>query len=125
MSEPAELKPFAVFLQEHKRGDLAEELAKKMQDVVLAVQQHQKKGSVTLKLDFSAGRDGTTIFVQDTVKHVIPEGDRGGTVMFPDKKGNLHRNDQNQMSFENLRVIEAPNDEPVVVNTDTGEVHKI
>lgn len=118
-------KPFAVFLQEHKRGSLANELAAKLQEVVAAVIEHGKKGNLTLKLEVSPSKDGMTVFVTDDVKHNPPKADRGGSIMFPDAKGNLHRQDPNQMRLERFHVVETANDETVVVDTGTGEIKEI
>lgn len=120
-----EQKPFAVFLQEHKRGLLANELARELQEVVAAVIEHGKKGSVTLKLDVSPSKDGMTVFVTDDVKANKPKADRGGSIMFPDAKGNLHRSDPNQMRLERFHVVETKNEEPVVVDTHTGEIKEV
>lgn len=120
-----EQKPFAVFLQEHKRGALAGELAATLQEVVAAVIEHGKKGSVTLKLDVAPSKDGMTVFVTDDVKKSVPKADRGGSIMFPDAKGNLHRSDPNQMRLERFHVVETAAEEPVVVDTATGEIREI
>lgn len=117
--------PFAVFLQQHKRGSLATELAAKLQEVVSAVIEHGKKGHLTLRLDVAPTKDGMTVFVTDTVKHDPPKADRGGTIMFPDAKGNLHRNDPNQMRLDKFHVVETAAAEPVIVDTDTGEIREI
>lgn len=118
-------KPFAVFLQEHKKGALATELATTLQDVVAAVIEHEKKGSVTLKIDVAPSKDGMTVFITDEVKSTVPKPERGGSIMFPDANGNLHRNDPNQMRLERFHVVETANAEPVVVDTGTGEVREI
>lgn len=124
-SSAPERKPFAVFLQEHKRGSLANELAEQMQEVVNAVIEHGKKGSLTLKLSIAPTKDGMTVFVTDDVTTSVPKADRGGTILFPDAKGNLHRSDPNQMKLERFHVVETANDDAVVVDTDTGEVKEI
>ena len=118
-------KPFAVFLQEHKRGALAHEIAATMQEVVNAVIEHGKKGSMTVRFDVSPTKDGMTVFITDEVKSTVPKADRGGTIMFPDAKGNLHRNDPNQMSLDCFHVVETADNEPVVVDTGTGEIREI
>lgn len=117
--------PFAVFLQQHKRGALAAEVATKLQEVVAAVIEHGKKGSLTFKLDVSPTKDGMTVFITDEVKSTVPKADRGGTIMFPDAKGNLHRNDPNQMRLDKFHVVETAAAEPVIVDTDTGEIREI
>jgi len=122
MAEAPEQKPFATFLAEHKRGALAHELAEKLQDVVSAVMEHEKKGSLTLKLEVAPTKDGMTVYVSDDIKTNIPEADRGASIMFPDEKGNLHRQDPNQLELGKFHVVETNDAAPVVVDTATGEV---
>lgn len=115
-------KPFSVFLAEHKRGSLANELAEKMQKIVSAAVEHQKKGSLTLKLEISPSKDGVSVYVTDDIKTFIPEAERGGTVMFSDAKGNLYRNDPNQLELGKFHIVETKDEKPIVVETNTGEV---
>jgi hypothetical protein len=124
-NDTPERQPLAVFFRQHRKGLAAQDIETKMQEVSRAVQEHGKKGSVTIKFEFSPGRDGLTIFVTDDVKANVPQADRGGTIMFPDEKGNLHRSDPNQMRLERFHVVETANDDTVVVDTGTGEVREI
>ena len=118
-------KPFATFLMEHKRGALADELAEKLQEVVAAVTEHGKNGSITLKLAISPAKDGFTVFVSDEVSAKVPQADRGGSIMFPDANGNLHRQDPNQMELTPLKAVPTSDGGVAVIDHQTGEVKEI
>lgn len=120
-----ERKPVTATLQEHRKGALVAELGDDLAEVVEAVQRTGKKGSVTLKLEVSPTKDGYTVFLSDDIKKSVPKEDKGGSLMFSDANGNLHRNDPNQMKLERFHVVETSNNEPVVVDTGTGEVREI
>lgn len=118
-------KPFAAFLQEHKKGALADELAEQLQEVVKAVLEHRKSGSLTLKLGVAMANDGITLFITDDVTTKVPKPDRGGGFAFADENGNLHRNDPNQMTLAPLKAVPVGDGRVAHINADTGEVKEI
>ena len=54
-----ERKPFAAFLQEQRRGGLHGELSESLQELVRAVEEHRKAGTLTLTVKVAPFGDGT------------------------------------------------------------------
>ena len=93
-------KPFAAFIQEQRGGNLHGELSDALAELVLAVSEHRKKGTLQLKILVVPNADGTTVTVADEIKLNAPEGERGAAIFFVDEHGNLSR--------QNPRQIELP-----------------
>lgn len=112
--DEGERKPFAAFLQEQRRGALHSELSEALQELVLAVEEHRKAGSLTLTVSVKPFGDGT-VAVTDKLKLSVPEGERGSGIFFVDADGNLVRNDPRQMKIEDAvaerRAAKAVGDE--------------
>jgi hypothetical protein len=115
---------FLDFLKDHRKGELIDELTAALREVTEGVLEHDKKGSITLKIEVAPLDGGWAAFVSDDLKSKVPEADREGNIMFPDGQNNLHRKDQNQISMadapaeDEVRVVDGEN----VVNMRTGEV---
>lgn len=113
---------FWSFLRSHKGGQLHEELTEKLNQLVTAVIEHGKPGSVTLTVEVAPMKDSNMVRVTDKLTPKIPEADRGGSFFFSDKDGGLHREDPNQMKLDTeLRVVQTSDDEPIVIDAN-GEV---
>lgn len=108
-------RPFAAFVQEQRNGGLHGELSDALAELVSAVQETQKAGTVSLTVKVAPNKDGVTVTVTDKIAKKIPEGDRGAAIFFVMGDGNLVRRDPRQ--------IELPLRE--VVNTKTGELRDI
>ncbi len=104
-------KPFAAFLQEQRRGGLHGELTDRLAEVVQAVQEHGKPGSLTLKLSIKPNGDGTTMTVSDDISCKTPEPERGAAIFFADDDGNLLRHDPRQLEIP-VREVPKPEAEP-------------
>lgn len=115
---------FTGFLHQQRQGGLAVELGEVMAEVTDAVLEQQKVGSVTLKISIAPTKDGVTVFISDEVNKKVPQPDRGGSIMYTDRDGNLTRNDPRQMTLP-IRVLTSDSGEPVEVDTNTGEVKEI
>jgi hypothetical protein len=102
--EPAS-RPFSQFMLEQRRGALHAELSDVLREVVAAVQDHGKAGSLTLTIDVKPGAKGTrTLVVSDAIKTKIPQGERPSALFFADDAGNLHREDPTQPELPLRRV---------------------
>lgn len=102
-------RPVLDFLAEHRGGAAAAELTEALHAVVEAVEATGKAGSVTLTLAIAPLKDaGSVLKVTDTVKSKVPELARPAAIYFPDRHGNLRRENPNQPAFETMRVIEQP-----------------
>lgn len=116
---------FWSWLREQRHGALHAELGETLAEVVQAVIEQGKNGSVTLSIKVAPTKDGASVFVTDDVKKNVPTADRGGSIMFAAANGELTRNDPRQLSLERFHVVETATKEPVVVDTDTGEIREI
>lgn len=107
--ETARVRPFADWLREQRGGRTHDELSTQLHDLVEAVADTGKAGSVTLTVSIkpmSAG-DPNTLVVADKVTAKLPEHDRPTAVFFRTRDGNLSREDPRQLSFDSLREVPA------------------
>lgn len=111
MAADRRVRPFADFLLEQRRGLLHHELSEGLNELLEAVLEHGKNGSLTLTVTVKpAGAGDMTVFVTDDVKVKKPEGDRPASLFFVDDDRNLTRENPRQMSFESLREVPKPDD---------------
>jgi hypothetical protein len=89
-------KPFAAFVQEQRGGGLHGELSDALSELVLAVSEHRKAGTLALTVKITPNNDGVTVTVTDKIKLTVPEGERGAAIFFADENGNLLRRDPRQ-----------------------------
>lgn len=99
-------KPFAAFLQEHRNGSLHAELGEVLAELVLACQEHGKKGSLIVRFDVAPNKDGLTVTISDKVDVKKPEGERGGAIWFSDEHGGLSRRHPGQQELPLREVAE-------------------
>ena len=92
-------KPFAAFVQEQRNGGLHGELSDALAELVLAVSEHRKKGTLQLQLTVTPNGDGVTVTIADKIKLAKPEGERGAAIFFVDDHGNLSRRDPRQQEL--------------------------
>ncbi|MFT4126267.1 MAG: hypothetical protein QM662_08565 [Gordonia sp. (in: high G+C Gram-positive bacteria)] len=102
---------FAAVLMQHASGRAHTEASKKLAEVVEAVMETGKPGSVTVKLTVSQDRDvKRMVKLADVVTAKVPTEPRR-SLWFPDDDNTLHRNDPQQKSlFDDAPVekIQAP-----------------
>lgn len=89
-------KPFGQFLLEQRNGGLHGELSDALRELVEAVAQHGKAGSLTLTVKVSPTKSFGQFEVVDEVKAKLPEPERGGSLFFADDRGNLSRTNPHQ-----------------------------
>lgn len=106
-------KPFSDVLGEVENGTLLNELTEAVYDIIIAVMETRKAGSVKLKLTFTPTGKGT-VNVDADVDANKPVHDRPTTTFFVAKDFSLQRSDPNQPRLP-LREVELPNNEPVRV----------
>lgn len=97
--EGAQRKPFAAFVHEQRNGSLHGELSHALHDLVAAVSEHGKKGSLTLQVVVEPMGDGTTVRVSDKIKLALPDPERGAAIFFVDHDGNLTRKNPAQIEL--------------------------
>lgn len=107
-----DFKPFSETLGLIEFGQLEHDLSEQFPAMVQAVQKHQAKGVLTLKITVNPEGDGQYKVIADLdVKE--PKKPRGKTLMFGTPDGNLQHSPYNQGELP----IESPR-----VDTDTGEI---
>lgn len=100
--KPDEEKPkpreFATFLLEHNKGRTHDELSAKLAELVAAVTETGKAGSLTLTIGLKPQpKVAGAVVVSDKVAVKAPAGDRAESFFFVDTSNNsLVRNDPNQ-----------------------------
>jgi hypothetical protein len=96
-----EIKPFAQTLQEIAKGGLHTRLSEELQQLVRAVTDTGKKGTLAITLTVSPVKAGNVSNLVVSAKSVlkVPDGDEATAVFFSDAAGNLRRDDPNQPSL--------------------------
>ena len=108
----ADPRPFTQFLQEQRKGGLHEDLSAKLAEVVQAVMEHGKVGSVTVQLKIKPVGDGQ-VQIFDVVKVAAPEGEKAPSIFYTDQHGNVSRTDPRQTEMPLRKVGDG---EAVAVN---------
>jgi hypothetical protein len=101
-------KPFAAFVQEQRSGGLHGELSDALVELVAAVQEHGKAGTLALTIKVAPNKDGSTVTVTDKMKLSLPEGERGAAIYFIDGHGNLSRRNPWQQELPLKEVTREP-----------------
>lgn len=111
-------RPFAAVLGELNKGKSHGELSVALRDLVAAVEDTGKKGTLTYRLTVAQMKDGQTLIVSDEVIVKAPEHDRKGSIYWADKDHNLVRDNpaQTALNFGPVRAV------PDHVDPDTGEI---
>lgn len=110
------IRPFADALIELSGGRTHTELSQQLHDLIAAVRDTGKKGSLTLTISVSRMKNASenTLTVTDDVKAKLPAHDRNVSVFYADANGNLTRRDPNQLEFDHLREVPAA---PITADT--------
>lgn len=90
--------PFHKWLENLRGGDATVEWADQMAEVVQAVRNTGKAGSLTITLEVKPG--GRTVKITDRLKSKLPTFDREQTIWFVDDEGQLFRHDPTQVRAE-------------------------
>lgn len=109
-ADERQTRPFADFLAEHNNGASHRKASVALQDVVQAVVDTGKKGSVSINVAVEPmkGAEDGTLMLTVTVAEKIPTEPVKAAVFYADDDGNLTRNDPRQLSFDSLREVEGP-----------------
>lgn len=107
-------RPFSDTLLQIRYGELNEELAVALNELVEKVSNTGKPGKLALTLSLKPGKSGQ-IEIADEMKvtlpkeergHTIMKEERGHTIMFATPEGNLQREDPRQRSIEGIRSVD-------------------
>lgn len=108
-----QVRPFAAVLQDIQGGTVADDAATAMQELVAAVNEHGKKGELTLKVVVQPLKgNATALSVSGEVTTKPPRPEPATSVFFHDAAGNLLRDDPRQVALPGLRRVDLPNNEP-------------
>lgn len=113
-------KPFAMVLQEMRKGGLHTELGDELADLVKTCMSTMKNGSITLTLKVAPMDDGSTCAIHDTIGVKAPRPDAPASLFWPDSEGNLSRQNPNQMVISALREIKGAKTESASTLKETG-----
>jgi hypothetical protein len=108
--EVFERRPFAAWLQEQRQGGLHSELSDALAEVVQAVVDHEKPGTVQLTVTVKPSEMDGAVVVSDKVVAKPPEPEKGASLFFSDSRGNLSRRDPRQQELP-LREVGGGADE--------------
>ncbi|WP_375058376.1 hypothetical protein [Zobellella sp. DQSA1] len=103
------LTPFSQQLAYMQKGCLDADMAERLANVVKAVMETGKQGTVSLqlKIQLRKTKSGDQIQITPVASHKAPESPMGDTIMFPTADGDLLRDDPNQRSLD-LKTVEVP-----------------
>lgn len=106
---PGVIRPFADVLHDLHRGQIADEAAAQLADLVQAVQGYGKAGTFTLhiKVEPFKGNDHQ-VMMSARCTSKPPAGNPVGAVFFTDDNGNLSRDDPRQESLFGPREVAQP-----------------
>jgi hypothetical protein len=97
---PARVRPFADVLRDIQGGEVADEAAMLMQQLVAAVQTHGKKGSLRLDIEVQPMKgNATALMVSAQASIRPPKGEPTAAVFFFDGDNNLVRDDPRQLAL--------------------------
>jgi hypothetical protein len=97
-------RPFYDFLREHRNGLTHDELATGLNDLVAAVCEENKAGTLTFSVSVKPMGKGDGLEVSAEVKTKLPKKTPGVSIFFATPENNLVRQDPRQQSME-LREI--------------------
>ena len=107
MTEEQHARPFADFLAQQGRAH--QELTEGLHDLIAAVKDTGKAGTLTLTIKVAVDMKNDEILrVSDNVVLKAPAHDRGERIYYADRTGNLTRSNPNQPELEGLRDVSAP-----------------
>lgn len=97
---PGQIRPFADVLRDIQGGEVADEAAILMQQLVAAVHQHGKKGSLRLDIEVQPMKgNAAALMVSAQASIRPPKGEPTAAVFFWDADNNLVRDDPRQLAL--------------------------
>lgn len=100
-------RPFFDTAREIRRGQMLEDCADKLQEVVAFVAEHGKPAELVIKIKVKPASKGNGAFiVADDIKATLPKLPSGETIFFGTPDNNLVPNDPRQKPLD-LKVADA------------------
>jgi len=94
-----DVRGFTNLIQTLRKGGTLHELNDHLAELVLAVRELGKKGTLTLTITIDPTKGGAVILT-DKVDAAIPQPKRDATLMFPTRDGYLSNHHPNQQDLE-------------------------
>ena len=114
--------PFSQQLAHMAKGSIDAALTDDMADLVKAINDFGKSGSITLKLELKPERGSSgevvMIDVKPDISVKLPKPDMIGQRMWPTVDGDLLRHDPDQQTLDLTTVPKGEQQQPVRVDTD-------
>ena len=98
-------RSFTDAIEALRYGTLADELDKKLRELVLACDEAGKSGALTLVIKIKPSKSGP-LEVSDDIKMTMPKPDKGSSLMYVTPEGHLQRNDPRQSDLPGLRAVD-------------------
>lgn len=99
------VRPASDVLRDLRFGEFMEELSNKFNDLVKAVENTEKAGSITITLKLKPSTAGA-IEVADDIKVKTPILSKSASLFFATVEGNLVRNDPRQKDIFGLKEVD-------------------
>lgn len=116
---------FHEWLADHARGTLDNELTAELAELVKAVSELEKPGTLTLQLKVDvAGSGGRTVFIAGKVTSKPPVPAPEASIFYVGDGGTLHRDDPYSPRLTGVPFQDTAGDLKVV-DPDTGELRKV
>jgi hypothetical protein len=107
LDDDKQILPFANLLTIIDRGEAHAEASRALNDLVAAVRDTGKKGTLTVTVEMAPLKGSSNqLLVAARVVAKPPKSDPGAGVFYIDDSNNLSRTDPNQPEIEGLRIIE-------------------
>ena len=107
LDDQRQVRPFAELLTILDRGTAHAEASRALNDLVAAVRDTGKKGSMSITVELAPLKGSSNqILVAARVVAKPPKSDPGAAMFYVDTSGNLTREDPNQLVLDGLRVVE-------------------
>lgn len=110
-------RPFFETLRDIEFGGVLDELAESQQEIVDAVVDTGKKGTLTLTIDYKPNSRGQ-LMVTAQVNKKLPKMQRPSSLFFITPENNLTRKDPRQPDLDGLRQVVDPETTPRSVVND-------
>lgn len=103
-----EASKFAAFLVQHSRGEAHEQISDEMHQLLAAVHEHGKKGSLVITLTVEPPKgamDGAPVAISIDSVLKAPKASAPPSIYFVDDHGNATRNDPRQTQAFDVRDL--------------------
>lgn len=112
-SDTAAHEDFLVALRKALRPEVLARAGDQLAEVVTAVAEHAKKGSLTLKLDLKPlGNGHEAVEVVATTKTSVPEPTPAVRFLWPTTRGRLETSDPRQQELPGIHAVTDTKDRP-------------